>query len=80
MATASSGHEALEKFKREEFDLVLTDQGMPRMSGIELVRIIRQIRASQPVILLAGFDGLMLDENLPVVDRLIRKPVFRRRN
>jgi two-component system, chemotaxis family, chemotaxis protein CheY len=39
--TAGDGVEALEAFANGEFDLVITDQWMPKMTGIELVRAIR---------------------------------------
>ena len=41
---AVDGQDALEKSKSKVFDLILTDQNMPRMDGITLVR---NLRASQ---------------------------------
>ena len=40
---ATDGVEALEIAKTESFDLVLTDVNMPNMSGIELVKNLRQL-------------------------------------
>lgn len=37
------------------FDLVITDQTMPQMTGTELTRAILQIRGDMPVILCTGF-------------------------
>lgn len=40
---ASDGREALELFPSHEFDLILTDHRMPRMSGLELLQEIRSL-------------------------------------
>jgi CheY-like chemotaxis protein len=39
-----------------QFDLVITDQSMPRMNGIELAREITMIRPDIPIILCTGYD------------------------
>jgi PAS domain S-box-containing protein len=39
----------------EGFDLVITDQTMPRMTGIELARKIHEIRPDIPIILISGY-------------------------
>ncbi len=51
-AEAANGREALELIRREPFDLVLLDVMMPEMSGIEVLRALRE-------------DGRLTD--LPVV-------------
>jgi len=38
---AADGHEALEKARSARVDLVLTDQNMPKMDGITLVKSLR---------------------------------------
>jgi diguanylate cyclase (GGDEF)-like protein/PAS domain S-box-containing protein len=38
---AASGLEALEKIRQQTFDLILLDQMMPEMSGVEVLRILR---------------------------------------
>jgi len=38
---AVDGQDALEKAQNQTFDLVLTDQNMPRMDGLTLVRSLR---------------------------------------
>lgn len=40
--TASSGFEALEKFKKDEFSLVITDVDMSQMSGFEVLEEIKK--------------------------------------
>lgn len=39
----------------ESFDLVITDQTMPRMTGVELARKIHEIRPDIPIILISGY-------------------------
>src|ERR1043165_8210815 len=48
VASASTGREALEKFKRGRFDLVLMDRAMPEMSGEQTARFIKQIKPGAP--------------------------------
>ena len=51
---ASDGAEALEVAKRERVDAVITDQNMPEMDGLTLVRRLRAIDeyATTPILLL----------------------------
>jgi two-component system chemotaxis response regulator CheY len=51
---AVDGQDALDKAKTKTFDLVLTDQNMPRMDGITLVKNLRAISqyASRPILIL----------------------------
>ena len=48
---------ALQAFRAEpqRFDLVLTDQTMPDLSGVDLAREIRRVRPELPVVLMSGF-------------------------
>ena len=51
---AVDGQDALEKSKGKTFDLVLTDQNMPRMDGITLVKNLRATSdyAHKPILIL----------------------------
>lgn len=55
--THTDGRRALDDFIQtpEIFDVVITDQIMPHMSGVRLTRKIRDIRPDIPVILITGF-------------------------
>lgn len=44
VSLASDGLEALELIKKTAFDLILLDINMPKLSGIELTKIIRSIK------------------------------------
>lgn len=53
--TAINGAEALEKFEKDHFDLVLIDLNMPKMDGMEFTRKIRnELSSNVPVIALTG--------------------------
>ena len=54
--TASSGFEALDKFKKDEFRFVITDVNMPQMSGFEVLGEIKKISPEVPVVLITA-DG-----------------------
>jgi PAS domain S-box-containing protein len=58
LTTRTDPLEALDLFRREpgRFDLVITDQAMPRMMGARLAEEILKIRPDLPVILCTGFS------------------------
>jgi PAS domain S-box-containing protein len=59
-----SSLEALATFKNSphEFDLIITDQTMPDMTGSDLARLMLQIRPDIPIILCTGYSNL-IDES-----------------
>lgn len=69
-----NGFEALEKFKAGSFNLVITDQSMPGMSGDELAAAIKQINPGMPVILLTGYGDGLADDEANAVDLVVCKP------
>ncbi len=52
---AGDGQQALEIAALNHFDLLLTDLRMPRLSGNELVRKLREGRPGLPVIVMTGY-------------------------
>jgi len=55
VALAETARKGLEKFKQANFDLVLTDLGMPEMSGWQLAKKIKEIDPDVPVGLITGW-------------------------
>lgn len=53
--TAGSGEGALEIINSQSIDLVITDVNMPGMSGMELLKHIKQDKPELPVIIITGF-------------------------
>ncbi|MBU2491531.1 MAG: sigma-54 dependent transcriptional regulator [Bacteroidetes bacterium] len=56
--TAASGEEALAKFEKGKFDLVLTDMKMPGLNGLELLKKIKEIDETCIVILITAFASV----------------------
>ena len=53
--SCGSGEEALEILKKETFDVVLLDIKLPGMTGLEVLKEIRQKYANLPVVMITGF-------------------------
>lgn len=68
----SSAHEALDILDSREWDLVLTDQGMPGMTGRELAHQIRKRHESLPILLLTGDTNIDVDP--AEINRVLTKP------
>jgi CheY-like chemotaxis protein len=52
--TASNGESALEKFAIQDFDIVFTDQRMPKMSGEALAIAIKKRSPQQIIVMVSG--------------------------
>ncbi|MGD0231176.1 MAG: PAS domain S-box protein [Syntrophorhabdales bacterium] len=63
VTSRTSSREALSLLKQDpfRFDLVITDQTMPDMTGIELAREVLALRADMPIIMCTGFSHLVDD-------------------
>jgi len=51
---AADGEAALALIKEKRFDAILTDIAMPRLSGIDLLRAVRQHDTDVPIVLMTG--------------------------
>jgi CheY-like chemotaxis protein/two-component sensor histidine kinase len=73
---------ALQAFRLtpQRFDLVLTDENMPGLSGTEFTRELRRVRPGIPVVLMSGYGGAQLAERAAAAGILevLRKPLQRR--
>ena len=52
--TAANGENALEKINRTDFDLVISDISMPGMTGLELLKAIKQKKPQLQVLIITG--------------------------
>src|SRR4051812_17231331 len=51
---AESGEQAIDIVRRQDIHLALMDMYLPRLTGLETMEIVRQIRGSVPTILLSA--------------------------
>lgn len=69
----------LETFRRKQhdFDLIITDMRMPKMTGITLARKLIEIREDLPIILTTGFSELIFEGKLQKmgIKALLMKPI-----
>lgn len=59
--SAYNGEEALEKFSQDSPDLIILDINMPGMSGIEVLRRVKEINPDLPVILCSAYQEFKQD-------------------
>ena len=74
---ASDGQEALNVVHSREVHLVLLDMHMPRLTGLDTLRLLRQFRSMLPCILLsAELDELIIEQaRLAEAFSVLPKPV-----
>jgi len=53
---AYNGEEALKIYKKDNFDIVISDIKMPKMSGIELAKEIKNITSDQEIIIISAYN------------------------
>ena len=77
----SSPVEALELFGKNPaaFDLVITDQTMPQLTGYELAQQLLKIRKDVPLILCTGYSDLVTAESASAggIEAFVMKPLNR---
>ena len=57
LVVADNGKEGLEKFQQDEFDLIITDLSMPVMDGITMIKEIRKINSTIPIVVTTAFGS-----------------------
>jgi PAS domain S-box-containing protein len=79
--TRNNALDALRDFQKnpDRFDLVITDQTMPKMTGIELAGALLGIRPNLPIILCTGFSEQIIPEtiNKAGIQAFMWKPIGR---
>jgi DNA-binding NtrC family response regulator len=58
----------------DEFDLVITDKKMPKMSGLEIIEKAQQSRPERPIFLITG-DSTDSYEFCHEKSRILKKPI-----
>ncbi len=55
MDLVSTGEEALEKMKREDYDVILSDVRMPNMDGMELLKAVKDFLPDAKVVMMTAY-------------------------
>jgi len=80
VTTRTSSREGLEAFRANPhaFDVILTDQTMPHMTGVELTAEARKIRPDIPVVVMTGFSEMVMPSNYRSfgLDGYLMKPIL----
>lgn len=77
VATAENGVDALEKYKKSAYDLILTDINMPLMNGVKLTQQIKIDNPQQVIMVISAHDeaSYMLELINIGVDYFVLKPL-----
>ena len=74
--TAGGGREGLELALAGDYDLVMTDLGMPEVSGWDVARELREKLSDLPIVLVTGWAATITDEEIAEsgVAAVVHKP------
>lgn len=65
VTTAHDGYQAQKLLQAEhQFDLLVTDLNLPGLSGLEIAKLFTREELSRPVLLMSGYPGNTLDEDI----------------
>lgn len=73
------GRIALQRVQADDgFDLVITDHNMPNMTGVELVRALREVNFPAPIMVFSSDLGsaIAAEYERLKVDRILNKPIY----
>jgi signal transduction histidine kinase/ActR/RegA family two-component response regulator len=81
VTSKTNSEEALEEFsdRPDEFDLVITDMTMPKISGVQLAQKLMAINPLVPVILCTGFNETITEEKALAmgIEKFVMKPIVK---
>ena len=73
VAACANGNEALARAREAAFDVLMTDIGLPGMSGLDLVTAMRDVLPQIGVVIVSGYVHL-LGDNVPRDTLVLAKP------
>ena len=74
---ALNGYDAIKLYKKNSYDLVITDINMPRLNGFLLIKKIKKINPHQTVIIVSAYSEIehLSKINHCNIDYFLTKPV-----
>ena len=82
VTATTNSQEALEKIRQypDQFDLIITDQTMPDLSGVELAEEVLKIKPNMPIILCSGYSSAITKKGALAIGikEYAEKPVGRK--
>lgn len=80
---AEDGHEGLTRFKdnQDKISLVITDLAMPRMTGFQMSKKIRELKPDMPLILCTGYSESFDEKQVPTdfFNAFLHKPIRKKK-
>ena len=78
--TARDGKSALERFETGDFDVIITDKGMPEMNGDQLAAAIKGKAPDVPIVMMTGLGEApdLGSERSSHIDVVVNKPLTER--
>jgi CheY-like chemotaxis protein len=64
VSVAGDGLQALDRCDQEHYDLILSDIQMPKLNGLGLVKVLRELGETTPIILLTGYASLWKEKEV----------------
>jgi CheY-like chemotaxis protein len=76
---AHDGKDGLKKFEENEVDIIITDQQMPNLDGLDMISLIREKDEQTPIILVTAFNDInVLSKALNLnINGFVQKPLDR---
>jgi len=75
ISVAFDGDEAKHYLEKASYDIIFFDCDMPRLSGVDLIRIIKKENPQAALIMVSGYDGIKEDfAKIAGIDEFLRKP------
>ncbi|MCX7925262.1 MAG: response regulator, partial [Fimbriimonadales bacterium] len=64
VVVAPNGADALERLAERDYDLLFTDIHMPRLSGIDLIRTVRQRNTRIPIVVMDSYPDVFTESEV----------------
>jgi CheY-like chemotaxis protein len=74
VSVCSNGNDALNEFKHNKYNVVIADYGLPGMTGLELLKKVRELNEKTATVLLSGWMIEDMKKYSNTVDLFLSKP------